>query len=308
MLEGVERIIIVETKGQAFALSERMYDEDNDSKSCPQPKSERQTQYLLGVVENLLGGQFGLAAPADYWGALDSKYRQMPFRIRSPLWVDENFVSGDPFMFIGSSPFGSGFGIASPAENREALTSRFAAATIREVRESGRKYTIEVHDRAKEMIELINHDRFIARAAIASMNPYAFEEMIAELLASHGFDTFLTRRSGDGGRDIIAAYKDGRETKLMMVECKNRKPGTVLGPVEARALVGQFDIERRKGSGFSRAMLVTSADRIGPTAMDIQETVPELSIKDYEAICDWSLQYGSFRDGLWLPKQFDQIL
>jgi hypothetical protein len=232
----------------------------------------------------------------------------MPFRIRSPLWVDEKFVNGEPFMFIGSSLFGFGFGVSNPAENRVALTNRFAAATIREVRESGRKYTIDVHNRAKEMIELINQDRFVARAAIAAMSPYAFEELIAELLASHGFDTFLTRRSGDGGRDIIAAYKDGRETKLMMVECKNRKPGTVLGPVEARALVGQFDIERRKGSGFSRAMLVTSAYRIGPTAMDIQETVPELSIKDYEAICEWSSQYGSFRDGLWLPKQFDQIL
>ena len=83
------------------------------------------------------------------------------------------------------------------------------------------------------------------------------------MLIDKGFDILLTPRTGDGGKDIIAAYTFEREPIIMMVECKRRPVDLTLGPIELRALVGQFYYEKTENSKINYAMLVTSAGKFG---------------------------------------------
>ncbi|MGH1396347.1 MAG: restriction endonuclease, partial [Trichormus sp.] len=170
-----------------------------------------------------------------------------------------------------------------------------------------RAYTLEVHNSTKKIREEINQNIEVKSAILDSIDPYKFEEMIAELLRSQGFDIFLTSKSGDKGRDIIAAFYENSQQYLMMVECKRRKGNSVLGPVEARALLGQFYFEKIQGTGFNCAMLVTSAGSIGPTAVDIQQQTTELSIRDRDAIIEWISSYGNLYNNLWIPKRFKEL-
>ncbi|OBQ45409.1 MAG: hypothetical protein AN484_02250 [Aphanizomenon flos-aquae WA102] len=261
---------------------------------------------MFGVHENILSGQFGLHISQDYWADLDINYKSN-IQVYNPLWVDEKFINGEQFFSIGNSPFGFGLGVINPKETRKILEGNFSDNLIKEVRNSGRAYTLEVHNSTRKIIEEINQDREVKKAILDSIDPYKFEELIAELLRSQGFDTFLTSKSGDGGRDIIAAfYENGREY-LMMVECKRRRGNTVLGPIEARALLGQFYFEKVQGTGFNCAMLVTSAGSIGPSALNLQEGMTDLSIRGRNEIMEWISSYGAIYNNLWVPKRFNEL-
>lgn len=303
----MDRIIICGSKNESYILSENIYDEECDRKNCPTPKHERTSQYMFGVHENILSGQFGLQVPQEYWAELDVKY-QSNVQVHNPLWVDEKFVNGEQYFFIGNSPFGFGFGLIDTKKSRKILEGNFSPNLVKEVRDLGRAYTLEVHNSAKKIIEEINQDKEVKKAILDSIDPYKFEELIAELLRSQGFDIFLTSKSGDKGRDIIAAFYENSQQYLMMVECKRRKGSAVLGPLEARALLGQFYVEKLQGTGFNCAMLVTSAGCIGPTALDLQQKTTELSIKHRDTIMEWIGSYGNFYNNLWIPKRFKELL
>ncbi len=302
----MDRVLICESKDESYSLSEAIYDEECERKKNPMPKEERTTKYMFGVQENILSGQFGLHVPFKYWVVLDLKYKGN-IQVRSPLWIGEEFINGEPFFMLGHSPFGFTVGNVNPSEMRKILEGNFSPNLIAQVRESGRSYTTEVHNSAREIIEEINKDKTVNRVILDSIDPYKFEEMIAELLKSQGFDVFLTAKSGDQGRDIIAAFYEEGQQYLMMVECKRRKDGKVLGPIEVRALLGQFYFEKVQGTGFNCAMLVTSAGRIGPSALDLREKMCELTIKGRDEILEWIAEYGNFKNNLWVPKRFHEL-
>lgn len=302
----MDRIIVCDTKEQAYATSERMYDEDCEAKSCPTPKAERATKYKYGVEENVLSAQYGLHVPSPDWDTLDRKYWKN-VQVKNPLWIDEKFLNGDPFFAIGHTPLGFGFGVVDPAKVRGILEGNYSRDLIEEVRGSGRKYTVEVHDLAKDAILDMQKDPVFQRHLLSSMDPYRFEELVAELLRGQGFEVFLTKRSRDGGRDIIAAfYEDGTEY-LMMVDCKRKSDHITLGPENVRALLGQYYVETITGSGFNCAMLVTSAGGFGPSSLKLQEQVYELSLKSRKEISEWITDYGRFYNGLWVPKKFKEL-
>jgi len=61
------------------------------------------------------------------------------------------------------------------------------------------------------------------------LNPQVFEETVAELLSRMGYDVKLTPRTGDEGRDVIAAIGTPAAKLLLLVECKKYAPHRKVG-------------------------------------------------------------------------------
>jgi restriction system protein len=88
-------------------------------------------------------------------------------------------------------------------------------------------------------------------AALFDLSSRQFEHLTERLYHSMGYDTWLTKPSRDGGRDVIAKINDGARHEFLLVECK-RYLGTVdVGIV--RELYGVVNSEKA-----NRGVLVTS--------------------------------------------------
>ncbi|MBA4017665.1 MAG: hypothetical protein C0483_10875 [Pirellula sp.] len=298
-------ILLCDSKERAFSLSREIYVDYAVRAGKP---IEPPPTNMFGICENILSGQFGLLAkPGQYWDQLPEKYRE-PRVHATPLWVDERFISGEPFSFIGGSPFGFGVGTIEPTAARKILEGNFAPKLMQEVKNSTRKYTFEVQTRAEQFIREASVDSAAMERLLTTIDPFLFEEVVAELLAAKGFDVHLTSRTRDRGKDIYAVWPDATGPLLMMVECKRLKPDSALDAINIRALLGQFTFEREHGSLANCAMLATTAKRLGTVATEFSETVSEISVKGFEELCQWIRQYGQHKNGLWLPKTFDQVV
>ena len=84
------------------------------------------------------------------------------------------------------------------------------------------------------------------RRTLASVGHRAFEELMAELYAGLGYRVRITRRSKDGGRDLILEKRDPVAIRVI-VECKRPEPGNKVEVLPVRAAYGvQADEEPSK--------------------------------------------------------------
>lgn len=211
-------ILLRNSYEEAMAESEEMYDKECERKRCPTPKSERSTTHLLGVKENILSGQVGLHVPPR------KPHIKVPVEaikaehVDNPLWVNYDFVNGDPKWVLGSLPFGQfGFGIVDPKKMRKILEGNFSKNLIGQVRDSSRKYTAEVHGRANDLIQDILKKTEIKSHLLSNVNADLFEELVADLLRDQGFDVYLTSRTKDGGKDIWASMTHEGQRAMALV-------------------------------------------------------------------------------------------
>ena len=121
-----------------------------------------------------------------------------------------------------------------------------------------------------------------------------FEEFITQLLRSMGFQTQLTKASGDGGIDIVATLDKPVIGGRYLFQCKRLGPGTLVGAPTVREFYGAVTADRkaRKGilitnSGFS-VQAKEFASEVGIELIDGQRLGilvaeydnPSLKIKD----------------------------
>ena len=83
-----------------------------------------------------------------------------------------------------------------------------------------------------------------------------FEELVAEIFAEFGYQVQLTKRTRDGGYDIIALRKDLKSGVMtsLLIECKRWSANRKIGVEVVRALYGIQTDER-----FSNVMLATTS-------------------------------------------------
>jgi len=302
---SVDRILKCEDKESAYAFSKAIYDEEYARLNKPVPRIDTVTTYKFSIHENILSGQFGLSVRHEYWDALPDQFK-VGVQIQTPLWVNAEFINGPSFFALGVGPLG--FGMVDPARNRKILEGNYSPELISQVRSSTRQYSLQVHTAAQGAIDAILRNPDAQRQTLAQIGPFAFEELIAELLNDNGFDVFLTSRTRDGGKDIYAAFPSAGGHILMLVECKRRPPESAIDVVEARALLGQYYYENRIGNTVDCAMLVTTAGKVGPTVLAFEERLAEFKVKNIDDILGWINRYGQMRNGLWTPSEFNQVL
>lgn len=118
------------------------------------------------------------------------------------------------------------------------------------------------------------------------LNSRVFEQLVAELLASFGWEVDLTARSYDGGYDIFAVRTDASGVaSSWLIECKRWRPERRIGVDIARALYG-VKTDRRVGM----AMLATTT-HFTQGVHEFKASRYDLELRDFEGILDWINKY-----------------
>ena len=91
---------------------------------------------------------------------------------------------------------------------------------------------------------------------LLKLDPYQFEDLVLELFRSLGYRAEVTKRTSDGGIDIIAHHKPpGLSTELkIVIQCKRWKPDRKIGAREVRELA---DVVIREGASIG--ILITTS-------------------------------------------------
>jgi hypothetical protein len=134
------------------------------------------------------------------------------------------------------------------------------------------------------------------------MESYKFETLVAELLRDMGYDVFLTPKTVDGGRDIIAVLKSPTGAKLLtLVECKKNRKDRPVGIDTIRQFLWTLRDQDKANIG-----LIVTTSHFSEKARAIEKDNKWLlSLNDYEKMKTWLTNYGNFKqesnhEGLWL--------
>jgi Restriction endonuclease len=116
------------------------------------------------------------------------------------------------------------------------------------------------------------------------MEPYKFEEFVAEILVREGLQVQLTKKTRDGGYDILAFADLSWGKYLYHVECKRYSPRELVGVKTVRQLMGVVDI-----NNSTAGIIVTTSDftrdaRKAATAAAIKY---RMSLKNYDDVTSW---------------------
>jgi restriction endonuclease Mrr len=112
-----------------------------------------------------------------------------------------------------------------------------------------------------------------------------FEEIIAELFKGFGYETELTQRTRDGGKDIIAIKRQEIDVKYL-IECKRPDPGNPIGVSAVRELLGV-----KVDDNATKAILATTTYFTKDANLFFEKHRWELELKDYNAIMAWIADY-----------------
>ena len=119
-------------------------------------------------------------------------------------------------------------------------------------------------------------------AELHSLDWRRFEEVVAELLADHGYDVTLVPQGRDTGVDIFAARKVELGSFLYLVQCKKYDPGHRVGLQVVDRLYGRVAADQ------ATAGVVATTSHFTKYAKDFAETVAfQMSLKDFDSLCDW---------------------
>lgn len=147
----------------------------------------------------------------------------------------------------------------------------------------------------KHLIQKIAADPLL----LHSIHPREFEEVIAELLASFGWQVSVTPTTRDGGYDILAVSKDqsGLES-TWVVECKRYRPGKNVGVEVVRSIYGV-----KSYMAASNALIVTTSG-FSKGATSFVAPRYDLQLAGYEKVVEWIKQYvPAAEDESYLPRR-----
>lgn len=122
------------------------------------------------------------------------------------------------------------------------------------------------------------------------LHPEKFEELVAAIFRDRGYEVEVTPRSHDGGRDLIALYKQPFGHLLTLVECKRFARHRRIGPALVRQLYGVVERERVNHGILATTSFFTPGAQ--EFAIDLQY---RLSLRDYDHVVEWCRGYRKLR-------------
>jgi restriction system protein len=141
-----------------------------------------------------------------------------------------------------------------------------------------------ITDLSSGVVKLI-HELSQNRELLFQISSRDFEEVIARIFAEHGFSVELTKRTRDGGRDLIAIRSDLEITSKYIVECKHYAPNNPVGVGLVRALYGT-----QMQEGANKSVLATTS-RFTPDARTFagatNTTLWQMTLKDARDVYAW---------------------
>lgn len=108
-----------------------------------------------------------------------------------------------------------------------------------------------------------------------------FEELIAEIWRRFGYEVELTKRTRDGGTDVVAIKNSEIQTRFL-IQCKRLAPGSKVTVEPVRELLGV-----KQDIGGSKAVMATTVYFTRDAQMFIDRNRWELEGKDYDGVVGW---------------------
>jgi uncharacterized protein YjbI with pentapeptide repeats len=145
-----------------------------------------------------------------------------------------------------------------------------------------RSLSIAIQSISEELI------RYLAQhpSAMHQLRPRQFEELIAEILSSHGWHIHLTPTTRDGGADILAvAQTSAGLSTPWLVECKKYAPENKVDVSVVRSLYG-LKCEQQHGG----ALLATTS-QFTKDALQYKSSRYNLHLRDFSGIVEWINAY-----------------
>ncbi len=119
-----------------------------------------------------------------------------------------------------------------------------------------------------------------------ALSPRQFEVLIAEIFSQHHFSVDLTKRTRDGGRDIIAVRSDLDIPVKYIIECKRYARETPVGVGLVRNLYG---VQMQEGA--NKSVLATTSC-FTPDAKKFAEGVNttnwHMALKEFDDVVKWA--------------------
>ncbi|MEJ1463203.1 MAG: restriction endonuclease [Candidatus Sedimenticola sp. (ex Thyasira tokunagai)] len=146
---------------------------------------------------------------------------------------------------------------------------------------------IAFYESTPELISALKYSPELMR----EITPREFEEVVTEIFRSKGFEVDLTKRTSDGGKDIIAIHTDGLGIKnKYFIECKRYAKDNKVGVALVRVLQGV----RNTKDGPNKTILVTTSS-FTSGAKDFVENEAsskwDMSLADYNDLVGWVNDY-----------------
>ena len=167
------------------------------------------------------------------------------------------------------------------------------------------EFTFELQDDPVVVQVTGDFQRLLDESAIRSeellqLTPRQFEEFIAELWERFGYQVELTKRTRDGGRDVIAVRRVEAELKFL-IECKRNNPSHKVGIGLVRALYGVKMHEKA-----TKAFLATTSYFTRTAKEFFEQHRWELEPRDYQGVLDWIKTVSQLKQTpgarLWIPS------
>lgn len=137
--------------------------------------------------------------------------------------------------------------------------------------------------RAKRLISEIYHNN----QKLFTLKPTDFEDMIAELLKFQQFEVEMTKRTRDGGYDLIAIKNVGEFPVRFLVECKRNAKSRKIGVGIVR---GFRDVINTNGA--NKGIIITSSYFSTDAKKDRLQNKPYLlDFRDHDDVIKWVNQY-----------------
>ncbi|MEE2026132.1 restriction endonuclease, partial [Alkalimonas mucilaginosa] len=140
-----------------------------------------------------------------------------------------------------------------------------------------------LHESIAELISALKESPYL----LDKVTPRQFEEIVAEVFRSKGFEVDLTKRTRDGGKDIIAVHTDGIGIKnKYFVECKRYAESNKISVDVVRTLYGVMNTM----DGPNKAIIVTTSTFTDDARKFVKQEARsswDLALVDRAQLLDW---------------------
>lgn len=136
---------------------------------------------------------------------------------------------------------------------------------------------------AKLILEAEKHPELLS-----NIDPREFEEYVADLFKRQGFQVEVTKKTRDGGRDIIAIRSDLDIKSKYIIECKRHCSTNKVGVDIVRQLYGV-----QYSEGANKSILVTTS-KFTKDAINFankEQTQWHMTLADYSELLKWTKKY-----------------
>lgn len=150
---------------------------------------------------------------------------------------------------------------------------------------------LHFYDSIPELVYALKDSPYLLR----NLSSREFEEVVAEVFRAKGFIVDLTKKTRDGGKDIIAIHTDllGIQSKYF-IECKHYGESKKVGVDIVRALHGVMNTK----DGPNKTILATTSTFTSEANKFVKNEVAskwDMTLADYEDIVNWVSDYQELK-------------